>query len=121
MRFSLRTPIALLLGIAFVQPVFAADMLPTGTSRPFQLTRTARAAAPGLHIRLVDPAGKLAYPVAVAVEYDSGAPVRALATSEVLTVPAAAGRNVRAVTLGDRSPQRFDIDASRVNFLVFSR
>jgi hypothetical protein len=116
MRFSFVPPIALLLGVAIFQPAFASE-----TPKPFQLTRMARASAPGLHIRVVDPAGTLAYPVPVAVEYDSGAPVRAQATADGLTVPADAMRTVRAVTLGGQSPQRFDIDASRANFLVFSR
>lgn len=119
MRYSLSAPIALLIGLGLVQPALASDPMPSGAAKPFQLTRSARAAAPGLHIKLVDPAGTLTYPVPVAVEYDSGSPVRALATAEGLTVPAAAGRTVRAVTLGDS--QRFELDASRVNFLVFSR
>ena len=119
MRISLGAPLALLLGMAMVQPILASDPLHSGAAKPFQLTRSARAASPGLHIKLVDPAGTLAYPVVVAVEYDRGAPIHAFATADGLTVPAVDGRNVRAVTLGDS--QRFDVDASRANFLVFSR
>ena len=88
---------------------------------PFQLKRQARAASPGLHIKIVDASGAPIYPVAVAVEYDSGAPARAEVTADGLTVPAAPGRNVRAVTLGEQTPQRFDIDATRANFLLFSQ
>jgi len=112
--------LALSLGLAAVSPAFATAA-PGASDKPFQLARMARAAKPGLHIRVIDPAGKLAYPVPVAIEYDSGAPVRAEATAEGLTVPDEAGRTVKAVTLGGASPQRFDVDGSRANFLVFSR
>jgi hypothetical protein len=112
--------LALSLGLAAVAPAFATAA-PVTSEKPFQLTRMARAAKPGLHIRVIDPDGKLAYPVPVAIEYDSGAPVRAEATAEGLTVPADAGRTVKAVTVGGAAPQRFDVDGSRANFLVFSR
>jgi hypothetical protein len=120
MRLALVPP-AILLAFAAMTSAMATDALPASAAKPFQLTRTARATAPGLHIRVVDPSGALAYPVPVAIEYDSGAPVRAEATAEGVTVPVDAERNVRAVTLGGSAPQRFDIDASRANFLVFSR
>lgn len=90
-------------------------------ARPFQLKRLARAASPGLHIKIVDAAGAPVYPVTVAVEYDSGAPAMAETTADGVTVPPAPGRNVRAVTLSGPSPQRFDVDATRANFLLFSR
>ena len=90
-------------------------------ARPFQLKRLARAASPGLHIKIVDAAGDPVYPVTVAVEYDSGTPSVAETTADGATVALAPGRNVRAVTLGGPSPQRFDIDVTRANFLLFSR
>jgi hypothetical protein len=90
-------------------------------ARPFQLKRLARAASPGLHIKIIDAAGIPVYPVTVAVEYDSGASAVAETTADGVTIPAASGRNVRAVTLGGPSPQRFEVDAARANFLLFSR
>jgi len=120
MRLSL-IPSAALVAIALAQPGFATDPLPAGAAKPFELARTARAAGPGLHIKLVDANGAPIYPVPVAVEYDSGAPIKAQATATGLTVPAAEGRSVRAITLGGQSPQRFDVDATRANFLVFRR
>jgi hypothetical protein len=121
MRHFLASLIMIMVGIVAGPAASASEGLPSGSAKPFQLARMARAASPGLHIRVVDPAGTLAYPVPVAVEYDSGAPIQAEATADGLTVPAATGRVVRAVTLGGQSPQRFDIDAARGNFIVFSR
>lgn len=121
MRISFASSAALFFGIALAQPGYATDPLPAGTVKPFELARMARAATPGLHIKLLDSTGAPIYPVAVAVEYDSGAPVKAQATEAGVTVPAAQGRSVRSVTLGGQSPQRFDVDATRANFLVFRR
>lgn len=121
MRVSFVSSAALLLGITLAQPGFANDPLPAGAAKPFELARVARAAAPGLHIKLVDSTGAPIYPVAVAVEYDSGAPVKGQATESGLTLPAVEGRSIRAVTLGGQSPQRFVIDTTRANFLVFRR
>lgn len=121
MRLTFASSAALFLGIALAQPGSATDPLPASTVKPFELARMARAATPGLHIKLVDASGAPVYPVLVAVEYDSGAPVKAQTTATGLTVPAAEGRSVRAVTLGGQSPQRFDVDATRANFLVFRR
>ena len=90
-------------------------------ARPFQLKRLARAASPGLHIKIVDAAGAPVYPVTVGIEYDSGAPAVVETTADGVTVALAPGRIVRAVTLGGPSPQRFDIDATRANFLLFTR
>jgi hypothetical protein len=121
MRHLLPSSAALLLAIAVAQPGSAKDALPAAPAKPFELARMARAASPGLHIKLVDETGAPVYPVPVAVEYDSGAPVKAQVTEAGLTVPAAEGRNIRAITLGSQSPQRFDVDTTRANFLVFRR
>ena len=120
MRVSFMTSAALIFGIGLAQPALANGPLPGGSPKPFALARMARAATPGLHIKLLDATGAPVYPVAVAIEYDSGAPLKAQATEAGLTVPAASGRSVRAVTLEGQSPQRFDVDA-RTNFLVFRR
>lgn len=112
--------LALSLGSGAVAPAFATAAT-AASEKPFQLSRMARAAKPGLHIRVIDPTGTLAYPVPVAIEYDKGAPIRTEATAAGLTVPADAERTVRTVTLGDGNPQRFDVDVSRANFFVFSR
>lgn len=121
MRFSLVSSAALLFGVALAQPGLTKDLLPAASAKPFELARMARAASPGLHIKLVDETGAPIYPVAVAVEYDSGAPVKAQVTETGLTVPAAEGRSIRAITLGGQAPQRFDVDTTRANFLVFRR
>lgn len=121
MRFSCAPSAALVLGIALVQPGLAADTLTIGAAKPFELARMARAAAPGLHIKLVDASGAPIDPVPVAVEYDSGATVKAQVTATGLSLPAADGRSVRSITLGGQTPQRFAIDAARGNFLVFRR
>jgi hypothetical protein len=108
--------VALLFACAAMASVASGEPAP-----PFQLKRLARASSPGLHIKIVDAAGAPVYPVTVAVEYDSGAPAVAETTADGITVALAPGRNVRAVTLGGPSPQRFDIDATRANFLLFTR
>jgi hypothetical protein len=108
--------VALLLGCAAMASTASGE-----PAQPFQLKRLARAASPGLHIKIVDAAGAPIYPVTVAVEYDSGASSVAETTANGVTVTLAPGRTVRAVRGGGPSPQRFDIDATRANFLMFSR
>jgi hypothetical protein len=116
--------IGLAIAVGMMAPVMAKE--PSASAGgPFQLARMARTSAPGLHIRVVDASGAAVYPLSVAVEYDSGAPVAGKVTAEGFTAPVANGRKVRAVTLGalepSQKPQRFDVDPASANVLLFRR
>ena len=108
---------AALLALAIVSPALADQ-----PDSAFELARTGRSSAPGLHIKVVDAAGAPVFPVDIAVEYDSGAPSRGSATAEGFTVAPDPGRTVRAVTLASgRQQRRFPIEGTRANVLVFRR
>lgn len=88
----------------------------------FELARTGRSSAPGLHIKLFDAEGAPVFPVDVSVEYDSGAPARGSATADGFSVAPDQSRTIRAVTLASgRQQQRFAVEGTRANVLVFRR
>ena len=119
-----RISIGLAIAAGMMTPAMANESGPVAEG-PFQLARMARSSMPGLHIRVLDGSGAAIYPIAVAIEYDSGAPVVGKATAEGFTAPATSGRKVRAVTLGTlasgQKPQRFDVDPASANVLMFRR
>jgi hypothetical protein len=109
-------PLAAVLLAAAILPPAKAEQSPGA----FELARTGRSSAPGLHIKVVDADGAPVFPVDVSVEYDSGAPARGSVTADGFTVAPDQGRTVRAVTLASgRQQQRFPIEGTRANVLIF--